>query len=421
MKHLIFQLKSYILKNVQTIMKKPLFLEILIGAFFSFVIIVISVSGFEKEVYKEEFDVTELETAGLNLQVDNENLFDDEIDWAELNRGDALSEITNTITGSSSISRTTTAPTTVPTNVPVVTVAPTVVPVIEDENEIEELPEVTILPEVTSEPEPEVILDPNGPVIVADMDSSHYTTSFSETITITGYNPSGEKLSKEYFNVVLNETKLYPELSYNGSLSYCLNYNYGINNLSVYVSDENNNSKIYEFLIFYQMPDDLPAIVSVDADAVGLGYMITPTPMEVEEGKTVAAYVKELLSLNGYSTFSTGSQNSHYVFRGLYRSDLYKKCEPQIPEKIIGYILDNYIPVSISEYYNNFIKNGYFLTDSKWIFEINGVRYFDSMSNYTLNEGDVLKVRFTLLDGEDLDYLKQDYNPESITETSDSE
>lgn len=428
MKHIFFQLKSYISKNIQNIMKKPLFLEILIGAVFSFIIIVVSVSGFEKEVYNEEFELTKLESSGLQLQVDNEGLFENDIDWGELNRGDALSEITHTISESSGINSSTNRPVNRPTSVPTAipptpepTIAPTELPVIEDEYEIEELPEVTILPEVTNAPEPEVILDPNGPVIVSDMESKHYTTTFSESITITGYNPSGDKLSKEYFIVNLNGTNLYPELGYNGSLSYILNYEYGFNNLSVYVSDENNNSKVYNYSIYYDTPAKAPAIISVDADSIGLGYMIKPTPVDVEEGKTVASYVKEVLSRNGYSTFSTGSQNSHYVFKGLYRSDLYTKCEPQISDEIIGYVINNYIPFATSDHYNNFIKNGYFSTSSKWIFEINGVKYFDSMSNYTLKEGDILKVRFTLLNGTDLDILKKYYNPESVTEPTDSE
>lgn len=418
MKHIFFQLKSKISKNIQKLMKKPLFLEMFVGAFFSLVIIVVSVSGFEKEVFKEEFDSSDYSTE-TELIEDNEALYDDYMDWNELERGDALSEIQHSISQSSAINRPTSRPVTpTPTVTEAPTLEPTEVPIIDDE---EELPEVTLLPEVTNTPEPEVILDPNGPVLVSDMEEHHISNSFTETLTLTGYDPSGDKLDHKHIYVFLNNIFVYPHLTCNGSFSYKLDYAEGSNTIEVYVSDNSDRYKIYNYTVDYTVPEKLPAVVSVDAASIGMGYMITPTAVEVVEGKTVAEYVKEILSLNSYSTFSKGSHTTYYEFRGLYRSDLYSKYEPIIDDNVKNAILEKTDILTKSGHYKNFIKNGYFYTDSKWIFEINGEKHFDSMANYTLNEGDILRVRFTLHEGEDLDYLDNMYQPVFNTETPTTE
>lgn len=417
MKHIIFQLKSKISKNIQKLMKKPLFLEMFVGAFFSLVIIVVSVSGFEKEVFKEDFDASDYNTDAMLLE-DNESLYDDYMDWSELNRGDALSEIQNSITQSSAINKPTSRPVTpTPYVTAESTLEPTEVPIIEDADELEELPEVTLLPEVTNTPEPEVILDPNGPVLVADLEENHFTNAFTETISLTGYDPSGDKLDDEKIHVFLNNIYVYPHLSCNGSYSYKLDYSEGSNIIDIYVSDNSGRYKTYNYTVNYIVPEKLPAIISVDAASIGMGYMVTPTAIEIEEGKTVAEYVKEILSQNYYSTFSKGSHTTYYEFRGLYRSDLYSKYEPVIDDNVKNAILEKTDILTKSGHYKNFIKNGYFYTDSKWIFEINGEKHFDSMANYTLNEGDILRVRFTLHEGEELDYLDNMFKPVFNTET----
>lgn len=413
MKDIFFQLKSMIFSVFFKLAKKPLFFEILIGSLLSIAVISISVSGFEKAVYKEDFDYIENIT-DYDYEIDEESTSTDWDTLSELSRGDALSEIQASRTETSSINRNTAPPViTTPTPEPLILTTPsgTIAPIVEDEDEIIETPEETLAPEITFTPEPEVILDPNGPVIVTDMDSEHTTSSFIEAINITGYDPTGEKLSAEHFTVILNDSYIYPSLSFNGSFSYNLNYKEGPNSLEIHVSDNINQQKIYTYAINYNIPEKQPAIISVDAASIEMGYMVTPTSVEITEGKTVAAYVKEILSRNGYSTYSKGSQNLNYEFRGIYRNDLYSKCEPVIRDEILKPVLTNIDILTPSGHYNNFIKNGYFYASSKWIFEINGVKYFDSMSNYILNEGDVLRVRFTLNEGEDLDYLDTCFYP----------
>lgn len=421
MKHIFFQLKSKISKNIQKLMKKPLFLEMFVGAFFSLVIIIVSVSGFEKEVFKEEFDSSEYSTE-TELIEDNEALYDDYIDWNELERGDALSEIRNSITQSSAINRPTSRPVTpTPSVTDMPLLEPTEVPILEDGEELEELPEVTLLPEITNTPEPEVILDPNGPVLVSDMDDHHISDSFTENLTLTGYDPSGEKLDDNHIHVFINNLPVYPHMTCNGSFSYRLDYTEGLNTIDVYVSDNIGRYKTYSYAVDYIAPEKHPAVISIDAASVGMGYMVTPTAIEVIEGKTVAEYVKEILSINSYSSFSKGSHATYYEFRGLYKSDLYSKYEPIIDDNVKKSILEKTDILTKSGHYKNFIKNGYFYTDSKWIFEINGEKHFDSMANYTLNEGDILRVRFTLHEGEDLDYLDNMYQPVFNTETPTTE
>lgn len=417
MKHLFFQLINKIKKAFKKLIKKPLFIEILTGTSFSIVIIILSVSGLEKSSLKNDFDKPAEETTTDNsITLDDYNQYD----MSDLTRGDALSEIQYTITESSLTSRTENNSLQLDRDEPVTITPPpaTSVPeAIDPETEIEELPEVTFSPD-TSE-EPEVILDPFGPVMVSNFtEEFKYTTAFGEAITLTAYNSSGDKLPKENISVYLNNTQIHPELSYNQSFSYYLNYIEGNNILDIIVTDEKYSMKTYSYTVNYLKDPEETALISVDADSIGLGYMIPPTTVIIEEGKTVAYYVKQLLGSNGFSTYSSGSQNKHYKFNGLYRPGLYSNWQSQFASELEFELL-LYNPsyyIDRSKYYTDFIKNGYFTAGSAWIFELNGERFFGSMSDHTLKDGDILKVRFSLADGVDLDWLSKQYNP-TLTET----
>ena len=430
MKKLFFQLKKILnLKYFyDKFCQKPLFIVIFAGLCFSAAIVIISVNGMEKASFKT--DLTDMSNDAVYIvSADTDSDTDSyEEEYTAYNpdpipRGDSLSANQYTVSSSSGIGNRNSSSyvrpnsQTPPSTAPEYTSPPEEEPVDTEEPDndpiIEEAPAVTDEPFTTEEPEPEIELDPNGPVMVSSLEELHFTEAFAESMKLTGYNSAGDKLSAEHFTVLLNNEILLPSMTYNQSVFYYLNYVQGENTIDITVTDDNQVSKNYRVTAYYIEPQTPHAIISVEADSIGLGYIIEPTLVYTEEGKTLASYIKALLSEHGYTTFASGSQNRNYNFNGLYKSGLYSHFGDLNPE-LVDYINRNTLNASVdsSNYYTDFIRNGYFTNISTWMFEVNGELHSDSLSNYTLVNKDVLRLRFSLADGADLIWLDEQRTPQ---------
>lgn len=410
MNNIISKIKEMINKFIKKILKKPMFIELIIGSLFSILIIFFSVSGSERQVFVEDFKSYELYTESSDEDIDTDD--DDwSTSWDDLEKGEAVSlkDIVDTPVPTSKLTPKPTS-TPVPTKVP--TEQATLVP--EEEVIIEETPAVTVEP-YEPEKEPEIILDPNGPVIVSDFEDSHITYSPIEALTLTGYYSNGEKMPEDKVFVFHNDTLVKPELTYNQSYSYQFEYSEGKNIIDVILVDETKENRQFQYTVYFFKSYEPSVVISVDAESIGMGYMVKPTHMVLREDKPIAWYIREILSINGFTTFSSGSQTNNYILKGIYKTDLFKDCAPSISEELVSELLlyNPLLNIDSTKYYNNFIKNDYFTNGSAWVIELNGEIYTDSISNYSLQDGDVLRIRYSLADGLDLKILEMQKNSDN--------
>ncbi len=422
MNTLILQLKKikkYIKFHIRR--QNNLLFPVLCAAFcVSAVIVIVSVSEKEKQVFSAKLDDVRNKSVSLLYPNEAEDpVLEDETDSGEsdfLVRGDSLSEIGTSSVFSSGSSHTAGAPQTpgapVSEQPSALTEPPAATELLTEEPVIEEQPDVTVSPEETEEPEPQVELDPFGPVMVSSITDMYQTEAFTECLKLTGYNSAGDKLSAEHFRVRLNDVLLPVSMTYNQSVCYDLHYRPGENTLAITVTDDNQVSKDYQFHVFYTKPSTPHAIVSVAADSIGLGYIIEPTLIPLDNEQTLAYYIRTLLKEQGFTSFSSGSTNWNYRFKGLYKPGLYahfSQIDPLLVEHLNSTLPD--LQLSLENFYTDFIRNSYFSPDSAWMFEINGERHSDSLSDYLLTDGDVLRLRFSLAEGADLDWLDAQYQP----------
>ena len=281
--------------------RNNLLFPVLCAAFcVSAVIVIVSVSGKEKEIFSAKLDDVRNKSVSL-LYPNGEEAPDseDETDSGEsdfLVRGDSLSEIGTSSVFSSGGLHTEGAPQTpgspVSEQPAALTEPPSATELLTEEPVIEELPDVTVSPEETEEPEPQVELDPFGPVMVSSISDMYQTEAFVECLKLTGYNSAGDKLSADHFRVLLNDVPLPASMTYNQSVCYDLHYRLGENILAITVTDDNQVSKDYQFHVFYTKPANPHAIVSVAADSIGLGYIIEPTVLPLEKEVNPCSFSK---------------------------------------------------------------------------------------------------------------------------------
>lgn len=178
---------------------------------------------------------------------------------------------------------------------------------------------------------------------------------------------------------------------------------------------------IYSFVFLVVFADNTVKItLSIELFTIGNGYIIEPVNLEVDKNTNVAKIIINTLHSNGYLCFYSGSEDEGFYlayissgnkgirnFDGYINSNKGKSLEnykildisPSIP-KCINEHLDEF---EISEYANNgFIGEFDFTSESGWMYCVNNEFPSISMSEYSVKDGDVIRLQFTLSLGRDI-------------------
>lgn len=138
--------------------------------------------------------------------------------------------------------------------------------------------------------------------------------------------------------------------------------------------------------------ETMTAIVSVEKFTLGQGYILEPAQVAFREGDSVAKVLTNLLEEQGYSYKYTGE-----VDNGFYLSSI-KNADTgilKVPEEIKSMTKFDEMWSGINPDYPNLGEFAY-AKQSGWIFFVNGKAADVGMSEYTLKDGDVVRLQFTL-------------------------
>ena len=142
-------------------------------------------------------------------------------------------------------------------------------------------------------------------------------------------------------------------------------------------------------------------IISLEAGTVGIPYLIRPQTMKAEEGESLASVVDRFLKSNGFSCRHAGT-----IENGFYLAAVEKKgmlsgfsIPEDLAEKIEedGLIFDRESYAGIDE-----LGEFDFSQGSGWMYSINGIYSSYGLSKAYVQDGDVVRLRFTLAYGKDI-------------------
>lgn len=186
-----------------------------------------------------------------------------------------------------------------------------------------------------------------------------------------------------------------------GDVSYHTELTKGYNTMIIAVTDAEDNTTELTYSIFCTAAESGERIgtvhISVEATTVGSGILLSQD-VDIYEGETAAETMVRVLQDNGYSVDYTGnyetgfylariSSDSNFV-TGKIPDDLREKLEEH------GFEISDSAADSLGEY--DFTKG------SGWMYQVNGVYPNYGLSDYCFQNGDTLRLRFTLAYGADI-------------------
>ena len=182
------------------------------------------------------------------------------------------------------------------------------------------------------------------------------------------------------------------------------NQDIGRHVITVMAWDDEGNSKFVKYTVETLVPDDGEVIGSVtvviDATTVDLGIIDEADGIELIQGETAADALLKMLDEYGYTANYSGSAASGFYLRSLERADTFAGAEI---EEHLQELLERDNITFTSPCSGDQLGEFDFTRGSGWMYSVNGsYAAGKGMSEYHLNDGDTLYLRFTLAYGKDI-------------------
>lgn len=174
----------------------------------------------------------------------------------------------------------------------------------------------------------------------------------------------------------------------------------GANTITIRITDEYQYTVRKTYTVFYQTGKGRITI-SLEAGTIGIPYLIKPKEIDVESGVSLSHVLDEYLRAEGFTYTYTGDLDD-----GFYLAKIHKK------NLIRGYKIPADLAAKIKKDELLFDENGFeslddlgefdFCQGSGWMYSINGLYSSYGFNKAYVQDGDVVRIRFTLAYGKDI-------------------
>lgn len=185
--------------------------------------------------------------------------------------------------------------------------------------------------------------------------------------------------------------------------SYLLSLQNGSNTLEVRITDTEGRYSDYVYTVNCTAVSDGDPIgtitISLDAAVLGIGDIIAPTSATIYQGESAAAVVVRFLEENGITETHSGSLTDGFY---LSRIGLAGICASvSIPEKLVEEINEDGLEWK-AQHYTDSLGEFDYCQGSGWMYSINGSFPGYGLSDAVFQDGDVVRIRYTLAYGKDI-------------------
>lgn len=234
----------------------------------------------------------------------------------------------------------------------------------------------------------------------------------SFTFIVSIYTADGKPISRtgtyEGIEVFLDGKELKETTGTSGQYEYVLHFDRPTvgdsenHTVEIRTWDKDGNSRYTTYTVTYEAYDEGEVIghvsMVIDATTVGLG-VLDEFDYDIVQGKPAAATVLAMLEEFGYEPIYDGSVGVGFYLRGIRRSDTFRGAA--IPDDLKECIVRDGIRFT-SPCGPDALAEHDFTTGSGWLFAVNGTYPGKGLSDFYLNDGDTLYLRYTLAYGKDV-------------------
>lgn len=224
---------------------------------------------------------------------------------------------------------------------------------------------------------------------------SNQTINFDVWVT----NYRGKPLSYNNMEVTVNGRTA----DYVGEMdrqTYRVKLQTGANEIRIKVTDSYQYTVTKVFTVYYKS-GSATITISLEAGTIGLTYLIEPQKMEVDDGTPLSDVIDEFLTANGCTYEFTGTLEDGFYLAKIRRSGLIEGYK--IPQSLIQKLEEDGMVYNVNNYESlDTLGEFDFARRSGWMYSINGLYSSYGLSKAYVENGDVVRIRFTLAGGKDI-------------------
>lgn len=182
--------------------------------------------------------------------------------------------------------------------------------------------------------------------------------------------------------------------------TYSMQLRSGANTINIKITDEYQYTVRKTYTVFYQTGKGRITI-SLEAGTIGIPYLIKPKEIDVESGISLSHVLDEYLRSEGFTYTYTGDLNDGFYLAKIHKKNLIK-----------GYKIPADLASKIRKDELLFDENGFeslddlgefdFCQGSGWMYSINGLYSSYGFNKAYVQDGDTVRIRFTLAYGKDI-------------------
>lgn len=187
--------------------------------------------------------------------------------------------------------------------------------------------------------------------------------------------------------------------------SYTVTLEAGINELVVTV--QNGEHMMQETSYIDYEPAAIGEIIghyvlSMDVAVAGLGHLVEPKILPIINGENAAHHVVRALTEENFDFYNTGDLNNNFYLGTVFGGNLQEKQEYAFPEAIVEAAIEHEFELRYDFEVEKGLGEFVFSGGSGWMYAVNNVFPNVGFADYYLQDGDVMRIQFTLNLGRDL-------------------
>lgn len=243
-----------------------------------------------------------------------------------------------------------------------------------------------------------VTTEENAPRITYTNLSEGMAVSVPEfTLLLSAEDYKGRKIGSEGVALQVNGTS-YGMIGDGQHLEYDVLLQEGKNDIRIHLTDTEGHFTDFVWNLVYEEAKEVTVTFSIEATTLGLGELVSSQQVKVDAGKNAAYALESFLLQNGVEFDYGGSFDEGFYLARIRKSGIGSGAH--VPEELEELVSSEYnwngegSEDSIGEYD--------YCDKSGWMYSVNGNTPNRSFSKCVLQEGDSVRIRFTLANGKDI-------------------
>lgn len=244
--------------------------------------------------------------------------------------------------------------------------------------------------------------DETMPKLTCNLTNGQVVQGSMYTLQVAAKAGNGDRLYGDHITVQLNGSTLDMHWEDTSRSGYQLNLVTGMNDIVITIWDYEDRYTIYRYTIESAASEGGKigtVTVAVEAHTVGLGYLVPPTQVDIFEGQNAVYPLAQVLEAKGFEYNYEGNINEGFYLAHLIKPGITNGYS--IPEELEDLINEDGLMWSNS-YHTDSLGEFDFSQASGWVYTVNDTNPSYNLAMCRLEDGDTLRLRFTLAYGKDV-------------------